>query len=202
MIGCATGTICNIWSAIEDRHHRYGYTLLLGMQGDSTRMSKVVAAVRGQPSCFIFPVGSHHVRALLELAGLSDIQTRDMLICVLGTTARMRVGGGGADPDLRPPLGSRLRLAPTVQQHAGCEDLQTQASSGAQGSLPTRRRRASLAPTQPHGAAGVGGLRRLLQDTQSRPWAPASPQMTDRALAGSQLAQTASVELLKGFLNI
>ena len=30
-------------------------------------------------------------------------------------------------------------------------------------------------------------------------WAPASPQMTDRALAGSQLAQTASVELLKGF---
>ncbi len=175
MIGCATGTIRNIWSAIEDSHHRYGYTLLLGMQVDSTRVSKAVAAVRRQPSRFIFPVGSHHVRALLELAGLSDTQTRDMLICVLGTTACMRVGGGGAEPDLRPPLGSRLRLAPTVQQHAGCEDLQTQASSGAQGSLPTRRRRASLAPTQLHGAAGVGGLRGLLQDTQPRRTVPILP---------------------------
>jgi integrase len=92
MIGCATGTIRNIWSAIEDRHRRYGYTLPLGMQGDFTRMSKAVAAVRGQPSRLIFPVGSHHVRDLLELAGLSDTQTRDVLICVLGTTACMRVG--------------------------------------------------------------------------------------------------------------
>ena len=92
MIGCATGTIRNFWSAIEDRHRRYGYNLPLGMQGDFTRMSKAVAAVQGQPSRLIFPVGTHHVRALLELAGLSDTQTRDVMICVLGTTACMRVG--------------------------------------------------------------------------------------------------------------
>ena len=32
MIGCATGTIRNVWSTIEDRHRRYGYPLPLGMQ--------------------------------------------------------------------------------------------------------------------------------------------------------------------------
>lgn len=91
MIGCATGTIRNVWSAIEDRHRRFGYALPLGMQGDFTRMSKAVASVQGQPSRLIFPVGTHHVRALLELAGLTDTQTRDMLMCVLGTVCCLRV---------------------------------------------------------------------------------------------------------------
>jgi len=36
MIGCATGTIRNVWSAIEDRHRRFGYALLC-MQGVSER---------------------------------------------------------------------------------------------------------------------------------------------------------------------
>ena len=91
MIGCATGTIRNLWSAIEDRHRRFGYALPLGISGEFTRMSKAVAAVRGQPSRLIFPIGTHHVQQLLELAGLSDTQTRDMLICVLGTVGCMRV---------------------------------------------------------------------------------------------------------------
>jgi len=92
MIGCATGTIRNVWSAVEDRHRRFGYALPLGMQGDFTRMSKAVASVQGQPSRLIFPVGVHHVKALLELAGLTDTQTRDMLVCVLGTVCCLRVG--------------------------------------------------------------------------------------------------------------
>ena len=46
-----------------------------------------------QPSRLIFPVGVHHVQHLLELAGLTLTQKRDMLICVLGTVACMREGG-------------------------------------------------------------------------------------------------------------
>ena len=92
MMRCATGTIRNIWSAIEDRHRRFGYALPLGVEGDFTRLSKAVASVQGQPSRLIFPVGTHHVRALLELAGLTNAQTRDVLACVLGTVCCMRVG--------------------------------------------------------------------------------------------------------------
>ena len=91
MIGCATGTIRNVWSAIEDRHRRFGYPLPLGMQGDFTRIGRAVASVQGQPSRLIFPVGTHHVKAMLEMAGLTDSQTRDILMCVLGTVACLRV---------------------------------------------------------------------------------------------------------------
>ena len=92
MIGCATGTIRNVWSAIEDRHRRYGYPLPLGMQGDFSRMSRAVASVQGQPSRLIFFIGTHHVKDMLELAGLTESQTRDMLMYVLGTVACFRVG--------------------------------------------------------------------------------------------------------------
>jgi hypothetical protein len=45
-------------------------------------------------------------------------------------------------------------------------------------------------------------VQQLAQLQAPQPWTPASPQMTDRDLDWSQLAQTANVELLKGFLNI
>lgn len=54
-------------------------------------MSTAVAAVRGQPSRLVFPIGTHHVQQLLELSGLSDTQPRDMLICILGTVGCKRV---------------------------------------------------------------------------------------------------------------
>jgi hypothetical protein len=37
------------------------------------------------PSCLIFPIGVHHIQQLLELVGLTIVQRRDMLICVVGT---------------------------------------------------------------------------------------------------------------------
>ena len=57
------------------------------VQLDFTCICKAVASVQGQLSCLIFPVGTHHVLALLELAGLNEAQTpsRDILTFVLGT---------------------------------------------------------------------------------------------------------------------
>jgi integrase len=92
MVGCSTGSIRNIWSAIEDRHRRFGYAPPLGMEGDFSRMARAVGSVRGQPSRLIFPIGVHHVQRLMELIGLTITQKRDMLACVLGTVACLRVG--------------------------------------------------------------------------------------------------------------
>ena len=92
MVGCSAGSIRNIWSAIENRHRCFGYPPPLAIEGDFSRMARAVGSVRGQPSRLIFPVGVHHVQRLVELIGLSLTQRRDMLICVLGTVACLRVG--------------------------------------------------------------------------------------------------------------
>ena len=91
MVGCATGTIRNVWSAIEDRSRRFGYPPPLGVEGDFSRMARAVGSVRGEPSRLIFPVGTHHVRIMLELVGMTLTQRRDMLITVVGTVACLRV---------------------------------------------------------------------------------------------------------------
>ena len=64
-IGMSAGTIRNLWSAIEDRHRQFGYTPPLAMRGGDF--------------------------AMLELTALSPAQTRDVLMCVLGTVMCMRV---------------------------------------------------------------------------------------------------------------
>ena len=92
MVGCATGTIRNVWSAIEDRSRCFGYPLPLGIEGDFSRMARAVGSVRGEPSRLIFPVGVHHVKDLLELAGLTLTQRRNVFITVVGTVACLRVG--------------------------------------------------------------------------------------------------------------
>jgi integrase len=92
MVGCGAGTIRNVWSAIEDRHRRFGYSLPLAIAGDFSRMARAVGSVKGLPSRLIFPIGQHHVQRLMELAGLTLTQRRDMLACVVGTVACLRVG--------------------------------------------------------------------------------------------------------------
>jgi hypothetical protein len=54
MVGCATGTISNVWSAIEDRSRRFSYPLPLGIEGDFSRMAWTVGSVCGEPSRLIF----------------------------------------------------------------------------------------------------------------------------------------------------
>jgi hypothetical protein len=93
MLGSSAGTIRNLWSAIEDRHRFFGYTPpLAAREGDFSRYSKAVASIKGMPSRVIFPVGTHHVRLMMELVGLSLAQRRDILMCVLGTVMCLRVG--------------------------------------------------------------------------------------------------------------
>jgi hypothetical protein len=92
MVGCAAGTIRNLWAAIEDRHRVFGYTPPLALRGgDFSRFSKAVASVKGMPSMLIFPIGVHHIQRMLELVGLTVTQRRDMLMCVLGTVMCLRV---------------------------------------------------------------------------------------------------------------
>lgn len=91
MVGCAAGTIKNLWSSIEDRHRRFGFPMPLGGAGEFKRLYKAVAAVKGTPSRIMFPIGTHHVKRLLELVGLTECQERDVLVCVLGTVLCMRV---------------------------------------------------------------------------------------------------------------
>ena len=93
MVGCGAGTIRNVWSAIEDRHRRFGYSPPLGIEGDFSRMARAVGSVKEfkLPSRLIFPIGQHHIQRMMELAGLTLTQRRDMLACVVGTVACMRV---------------------------------------------------------------------------------------------------------------
>jgi hypothetical protein len=98
MVGCAAGTIRNLWSAIEDRNRIFGYTPpspLALRGGDFSRFSKAVASVKGMPSRLNFPIGVHHIQQLLELIRLTIIQRRDMLICVVGTVMCLRVNEVG-----------------------------------------------------------------------------------------------------------
>lgn len=91
MVGCAAGTIRNVWSSIADRHRRFGLAFPFSSQGEFSRMCKAVAAVVGTPSRIIFPIGAHHVQRMLELIGLTDEQTRSVLMTCAGTLLSSRV---------------------------------------------------------------------------------------------------------------
>jgi hypothetical protein len=92
MAGCASGTIGNVWSSIEERHRRFGHPLPLGEPGAFRRLYKAVSAVKGAPSRVIFPIGSHHMKRMMGLLGLSSAQERDVLMCCTGTALNCRVG--------------------------------------------------------------------------------------------------------------
>jgi hypothetical protein len=71
--------------------HLWVHASLGATRGDFSRFSKAVASVKGMPSRLIFPIGVHHIQRLLELIGLTIVQRRDMLICVVGTVMVLRV---------------------------------------------------------------------------------------------------------------
>ena len=91
MVGCAAGTIKNVWCSIADRHRRFGHNTPLAAAGDFKRLYKAVAAVKGAPSKLLFPIGTHHLRRLLELIGLTECQSRDVLVCATGMALCCRV---------------------------------------------------------------------------------------------------------------
>ena len=91
MVGCAAGTIRNVWSSIADRHRRFGLPFPFGAPGEFSRMCKAVAAVVGTPSRIIFPIGAHHVQQMLGAIGLTDEQERNALMTASGTVLSSRV---------------------------------------------------------------------------------------------------------------
>jgi hypothetical protein len=91
MVGCASGTIKNVWCSFEDRHRRFGLPLPLGVADDFRRLYKAVCVVCREPSCICFPIGPHHVKQLLDLVGLTGAQLRDVLMCVTGVVLSCRV---------------------------------------------------------------------------------------------------------------
>ena len=58
-VGCAAGTIRNVWSSIADRHRRFGLVPPLNEPGEFSRMCKAVASVKGVPSRIVFPTISN-----------------------------------------------------------------------------------------------------------------------------------------------
>ena len=91
LLGTGANTVRNVWSAIEDRHRMAHLAPPLAGPLVFKRSFKAICAVRGAPSRTLFPVGPHHLRRLLLLAGLSNNQQRAVIITVLGTVMCCRV---------------------------------------------------------------------------------------------------------------
>ena len=91
IMGASVGSIRNTWSAIENRHRMFGYEPLLSEPGAIRRGIKALSSLRGQPSKLIFPLGRRHIKALLDLIGLTWTQRRNVLLVVTGTTMCARV---------------------------------------------------------------------------------------------------------------
>ena len=81
MVGCAAGTIKNVWCRISDRHGQFGHNAPLSAAGDFKRLCKSVAAVKGAPRSFLFPSAVNTTCSFLDLTGLTECQARDVLVC-------------------------------------------------------------------------------------------------------------------------
>jgi hypothetical protein len=91
MVGCAAGTIKNVCCSISDRHRRFGHNAPLAAESDLKRLYRAMAAVKGTLSKLLFPIGIHHLRPLLDLIGLTECQSRDVLVCATGMALCCRV---------------------------------------------------------------------------------------------------------------
>ena len=90
MVGASAGTIKNVMSAVENRHRMAGLDPPLMAPMAFKRLYKAVASVAGAPSRMCFPVGKHHLRSMLRLAGPSQLERRAILVTVLGTVCVSR----------------------------------------------------------------------------------------------------------------
>ena len=91
LMGLSVGSIRNIWSAIANRHTMFNRDSPLGEPGTFKRGIKALSSLRGQPPKLIFPLGRRHVRAMLNLVGLTWPQKRNVLLTVTGTVMCARV---------------------------------------------------------------------------------------------------------------
>lgn len=83
--GASVNTIRNMWSAIEDRHRMFGHRPPLWEPGAFRRRLKALSSIRGSPTKLVFPIGVHHMQAMLRLIGLSPVQRRNVVLVACGT---------------------------------------------------------------------------------------------------------------------
>ena len=89
--GASVNTIKNVWCAIEDRHRMFGHRPPLWAPGAFRRRLKALASIQGAPTRLVFPIGVHHVQAMLRLIGLTPKERRNVILVVSGTVMCARV---------------------------------------------------------------------------------------------------------------
>jgi len=83
--GASVNTIKNMWSAVEDRHRMFGHQPPLWQPGAFRRRLKALSSIHGCPTKLVFPIGVHHIKAMLRLIGLSPLQQRNVILVAVGT---------------------------------------------------------------------------------------------------------------------
>ena len=71
MLGVSAGSLKNVLSAVIHRHRMAGLTPPLVAPGAFKRTMKAVASVTGMPSRLRYPIGTHHLREMLRLCGIT-----------------------------------------------------------------------------------------------------------------------------------
>jgi hypothetical protein len=87
MVGCAAGTIKNVWCRISDRHRRFGHNAPLSAAGTSSAYARQLRRSKAPPRSFFFPS-----------AGLTECKARLFWLCDKdGTVRPCRRGHGLSD---------------------------------------------------------------------------------------------------------
>jgi hypothetical protein len=90
LVGASANTVKNAWSAIEHRHRMAELPPPLIQDLAVQRLFKAVASIRGTPGSILYPIGTHHLKALFEKVGLTMAEERAVLVTEIGTTACSR----------------------------------------------------------------------------------------------------------------
>ena len=91
MMGASAAYIENSLSAIQSRHHSYGFRPPLSQKFEFRNLSKAIASLKGTPKRLFFPVTKEHLRKMLHLRNLTAAQERAVIITSTGTQLCCRV---------------------------------------------------------------------------------------------------------------
>jgi hypothetical protein len=82
MMGASAAYIESSLSAIQSRHHAYGFRPPLSQKFEFRNLSKAIATLKGTPKRLFFPVTKAHLRKMLLLKNLTSAQERAVPNCV------------------------------------------------------------------------------------------------------------------------
>ncbi len=90
-MGASAAYIENSLSAIQSRHHSYGFRPPLSQKFEFRNLSKAIVSLKGTPKRLFFPVTKEHLRKMMRLQNLTAAQERAMIITSTGTQLCCRV---------------------------------------------------------------------------------------------------------------